>query len=505
MKTYLKNPKWIWLFLIIGFVFVFFSMWQINSMTNRLRKEEQRQVELWAKAISQKSEIVQKTKDLYIKTIEDERQDMQKFVEAYKIIISQPEDVELTSPEFKFYTDIITDNKTIPVIITDEFNNIQFSQNIDIPEGQNVLVGDLFKRFSVFPPFEYTVYGMKFRLFYAESEIYENLKDVLDQVIYTFISEVTDNSISIPVIITDFSQTKILAYGNMDSNQISPANYKATLSKFSKNSTPIKIALPMKQNGYIFYEKDTNITMLKYYPYLYTFVFLLFVFLVFQSLRAMKMTEQNFLWTGMSKETAHQLGTPISSLFAWIELLKANPDNQQACEEMNKDAERLKIVSQRFSQIGSKPTLKSQDIIQIINDSVAYIQHRSPKNINFITHLIQDKQVLIPCSRTLIEWSFENIFKNAIDAMEGSGTITLNFEEDKKKIYIDIIDTGKGLQKKQFKKIFKPGYTTKKRGWGFGLSLVKRIIEDYHKGKIYVKSSVVGQGTVFRIEFSKTK
>lgn len=504
MKKYYNNTRLLWVLLMIGFIIVFATLWQINVIINSLREGEQKQVEIWAKAISRKAEIVKQTQEFYGATLEEENRKMQQFIEAYKIILSQDDDADLTSPKLKFYTKILMDNKTIPVVVTDEFNNIQFSQNVDLKD-QKVLVGDLYKQFSQHKPWEYEVYGMKFRLYYKESEIYASLKSVMDEVIHSFLTEVTENTVSVPIIITNKEKTKILAYGNLDSNLVSKENVQNTLKEMASDNNPIEISLPLKQNGYIFYQKSANITILKYYPYLYMFVFVLFGVLMFQVFRAMKISEQNSVWIGMSKETAHQLGTPISSLMAWIELLKTNPENIETCKEMNKDVQRLNVVSQRFSQIGSNTVLEKQDITKTVKDMIDYISLRSPKKISFIDEIPNDMQVLIPYNRFLIEWTFENLFKNAIDAMEGDGTITVSMQTTDKKVYIDVSDTGKGIPKASFKKIFQPGFTTKKRGWGLGLSLVRRIVEEYHKGRIYVKSSVLNVGTTFRIELNKEK
>lgn len=504
MKKFLRNPKTLWYLILIGFVVVFFTLWQVNKMINTLRHEEQKQVELWAKAISKKAEMVTQTKDFYGKTIAEEQRKLEQFIEAYKIIMSQPEDVDLTSPKFKFYTKILMDNKMIPVVVTDEFNNIQFSQNVDLKPGQKTLVGDLYKKFSKNPPYEYEVYGMKFKLYYCQSYIYESLKSIMDELMNNFLTEITDNSISVPVVITDSTKKVALAAGNIDTNLVRPENLEHTLERMSAVHDPIKISLPLVQNGYIFYQKSFTLTLLQYYPLLYVFLFVVFGFLMFQVFRAMKLAEQNSVWVGMGKETAHQLGTPISSLMAWVELLKMNPDNEATCEEINKDIDRLNTVSKRFSQIGSNPTLKQENILPVIASTISYLSTRSPKRVSIESNIDAFTEIVVPFNSSLIEWTIENISKNAIDAMEGNGKITISLEEDDNKLYIDIADTGKGMPKSQFKKIFQPGYTTKQRGWGLGLSLVKRIVEEYHTGKIYVKSSVIGQGTTFRIELPKT-
>ncbi len=503
MKRFILNPKVLWYSLIVGFSIFLFSLWEINNVIKRLKDEEIKQVEIWAKAVSRKADMVKETKEFYDKTLEVEQIKLQRFVEAYKIILSQDENADLTSSNLQFYTKIIMDNKTIPVIITDEFNNIQFYQNV-VPEPQEkVLVGDLYKRFSHNKPLEYEVYGMKFKLYYTESNVFSNLRKVTDEVMYSFLSDVTNNGVSVPVIITDSAKRKVFACGNIDSSLLKADKIEATINNMLDDNTPIRISLPGKQYGYILYQKNKTISLLRYFPLVYIFFFILFGSLIYLVLRTIRSSEQNHLWVGMSKETAHQLGTPISSLTAWIELLRATPENVSTCEEMDKDIQRLSIITQRFSQIGSRPTLKPQNIIPIINNMVNYFSLRSPKKVVYINTVENYNEVVVPVNQFLIEWTLENLFKNAIDAMEGNGNIVISMEENEKRVFIDVSDTGKGMSKSMFKKIFHPGFTTKKRGWGLGLSLVKRIVEEYHRGKIYVKNSTINVGTTIRLELNK--
>lgn len=504
MKNFIKNPNILWYLLLIGFGVVLFSLWVINNVIKNLRDEEAKQVELWAKAISRKSDMVKQTQEFYNNTLKVEQKELQRFVEAYKIIMSMSEDVNLSSPELKFYTDVIMDNKNIPLVITDEFNNILFTQNIDPEPKEKVLVGDLYKKFTRNKPLEYETYGMKFRLYYTESNVFSNLQAVTDKIIYSFLDEITNNGVSAPVIITDSTMRNILAYGNMDKDKVLPKNMKKTIESLLDNdNTAIKIALPDNDYGYIIFEKNKTVSILQYFPILLLSFFILFACMLFLVLRTIKSSERNLVWVGMGKETAHQLGTPISSLMAWVEILRSNPENKETCQEMDKDIERLNIISQRFSHIGSKPDLKVQDVISIIDNVVRYMSSRCPKKITFINNAEHHCEVLLPVNQFLMEWSLENIFKNAIDAMKGTGTISISFTETTEKLYIDISDTGKGMSKSMFKKIFQPGFTTKKRGWGMGLSLVRRVIEDYHNGKVYVKNSVPETGTTFRIELNK--
>ncbi|PLW98672.1 MAG: ATP-binding protein, partial [Marinilabiliales bacterium] len=241
---------------------------------------------------------------------------------------------------------------------------------------------------------------------------------------------------------------------------------------------------------------------LSYYPYIQLGVIFLFILVSYFAFSVSRKAEQNQVWVGMSKETAHQLGTPISSLLAWLELLKIEGVRQDVYQEVEKDVKRLETITERFSKIGSAPVLKPINIVEVIDNAVQYIKSRASKKIQFVVDQPND-EILIPLNVALFEWVIENICKNAIDAMDGNGTIEINVQDHTQVVYIDIKDTGKGIPKSKFKTIFQPGYTTKERGWGLGLSLTKRIIESYHSGKVFIKSSELGKGTVFRIALKR--
>ena len=237
---------------------------------------------------------------------------------------------------------------------------------------------------------------------------------------------------------------------------------------------------------------------MRWFPYIQygiIFVFILIGYLLFSVSRR---SEENRVWVGMSKETAHQLGTPISSLMAWTELLKEMPVDQSIPQEIGKDVHRLETIAQRFSKIGSVPVLEDTDIVPIIEDFTNYLQTRISSMVN-ITFEKPDHPIVLPLNKQLFEWVIENLCKNSADAMEGKGSITVTITEEKNRVYIDVTDTGKGIPAKMQRRIFSPGYTSKSRGWGLGLTLARRIINNYHKGKLFVKSSVVGEGTTMRI------
>jgi len=250
------------------------------------------------------------------------------------------------------------------------------------------------------------------------------------------------------------------------------------------------------------YDDSTLLKLLGAYPYVQFAVFVVFVLVALFALLSMKRGEQDRVWVGLSKETAHQLGTPISSLMAWSEILQQNYPDDQLLPEMGKDVHRLEMIAERFSKIGSAPELVPEDVNASLQRVTEYIGRRSSSRVTIEGHYT-DHPLEVPMNSPLFEWVVENLFKNAIDAMDGEGTITADVIPSGDKVCIDITDTGKGIPKSHWKNVFSPGFTTKKRGWGLGLSLAKRIIEEYHKGRIYVRHSEPGKGTTFRIELHR--
>lgn len=250
------------------------------------------------------------------------------------------------------------------------------------------------------------------------------------------------------------------------------------------------------------YSDSLLLKRLAYFPYVQLVVVLLFFAVCFFAILSSKRAEQNLVWVGLSKETAHQLGTPISSLMAWTEVLKEKYPADELLPEMEHDVARLQCVAERFSKIGSKPEQEAHDLVSVIENAVEYVKHRSPAHVHYELSLPK-RPLLVRMNVQLVEWVVENLCKNAVDAMNGEGRITITVSHDEDKAIIDVADTGKGIAKSCHKRVFEPGYTTKKRGWGLGLSLAKRIMEQYHKGRIFVKNSAPGKGTTFRLELKK--
>ena len=313
---------------------------------------------------------------------------------------------------------------------------------------------------------------------------------------------VIENNNSVPIILTD-SASNIIRHRNLDSVKVGKPGYlKKVLNHMKVANEPIEIDFGEGNKNFIFFMDSILLTRLFYFPYIQLLIIVLFIFVSYFAFSTSRRAEQNSVWVGLSKETAHQLGTPTSSLNAWIELLKGGANPSSIVVELEKDAKRLEKITERFSKIGSKPLLTQTDLIKVLEGSINYLKTRCSEKIKFkLKHA--ENEVIVPINESLFEWVIENVCKNAMDAMNGSGEITLKTEDHSNNIFLDISDTGRGIPKSLFKTIFRPGYTTKTRGWGLGLSLSKRIIETYHSGRIYVLSSEINSGTTIRIELKK--
>jgi signal transduction histidine kinase len=338
---------------------------------------------------------------------------------------------------------------------------------------------------------------------WAEATRLISLPDTIQNV--EFLSTIIENNNTVPVILTDESDS-IISARNFDSHKAGDYRYiRKQLEKIKESNKPIINKLVNGHFNLIYYKDSIILTMLIYYPYIQLGLIILFIMASYQAFWSSRKAEQNQVWVGMSKETAHQLGTPTSSLAGWIEILQNNYPEISITGELARDVERLEKVTERFSRIGSKPSLTSEDIIAIISRTVDYLKSRASSKVKFIFNHNSRNEIIVPVNAALFEWVIENVSKNAIDAMEGIGEITIHIAETEKHAMIDISDTGKGIPKSAFKKIFNPGFTTKLRGWGLGLSLAKRIIEEYHNGKIFVRHSEVGKGSCIRIVMNKAK
>ena len=327
-----------------------------------------------------------------------------------------------------------------------------------------------------------------------------------DNIDLTLASQIQQQNADIPIIQTN-EKDSIIDSRNLDSSELASSRDYLTkkLKEFRSAHPPVILVLSKKP--YIadkyYYGDSTLLKQIRYYPLVQLFIVALFIFITLFAITTTNKSTQNQVWAGMAKETAHQLGTPLSSLQGWVEMLKENKDNRSIAEDMEKDVNRLKLISDRFGKIGSKPKLEEQNIVSQIENMVIYIKRRSTEKVTFEIKTTGPTPVLAKISGPLFDWVIENLLKNALDAMVGKGSITIKIKNEPVHVIIDVTDTGKGISKNNLVKVFKPGFTTKKRGWGLGLSLSKRIISQYHKGQLFVKSSEINKGTTFRIVLNK--
>lgn len=503
MNIYHQKQRWKLGLAATALLIVIASFWYTTDLVKRIKQNEKQKVELWAKAVQKKASLVKFTKELFEKIKIGEMQKAELFAEATRQLSSG--DLK-TDQDYSFVLKVLQDNTTVPVILTDDKDNIATSRNLDSArENDPAYLKEQLKTMKeLYAPMEIDVYkGLKQKLYHKDSKLFNDIKLVFDSLIKSFIIEVVRNSAEVPVIYTNQAKDSVIALGKTDSLLVNtPEKLRNKLEELSALNEPIPVDLGVGVQYYIFYAPSELVTQLKFYPYVQFGVIGLFLIIAYVLFSTARKAEQDQVWVGMSKETAHQLGTPLSSLMAWNEHLLSIGVDQSIIQEMQQDVKRLNTITERFSKIGSQPTLVEQNVNEVLVESIDYLKKRTSKNVNYYLNL-PPEPLYAEMSVPLFEWVIENICKNAVDAMDGKGEITVTLTGLPERICIDIKDTGKGIVKSKFKTVFEPGFTTKKRGWGLGLSLCKRIIEIYHKGKIYVQSSEPNKGTVFRIELKR--
>ena len=500
MNLYTNKKRWKWALAVVALLIVGASLWYTNFLVKSIAEQETNQVKMWAAAMEQHAGMMKSTEEFFNKVSEQEQMRVDLLAHAYRQVLDFS-----NNENTGIYLEIIKNNISIPLVITDDMGNIMFTNNLpDDQKDKKVFDAEMRQAYSKFQPIKINPgFGQIQWLYYNESLIYTELKAVLEDMINHFLEEITLNAVGAPVIITNADGTKILSYGNLDSLQMQNGDYvEHQLAMMRSENDPLEINFMNTGKAYIYYRTSDLVEQMKYFPVIQIIVIALYLLIAYLLFSWAHRSEQNQVWAGMAKETAHQLGTPISSLMGWVELLKMQEEPFAGTEEMEKDIERLQIVTDRFSKIGSIPVLEPNDIIPLIKDTMEYLQRRFSKKFEFDVQ-VPEGPLVLPLVPSLFRWVLENLTKNAVDAMGDHGKITLMLMDGPDEVIIDLSDTGKGIPKSQFNQVFKPGFTSKKRGWGLGLSLSKRIIEEYHKGKIFVKSSVMGQGTTFRIQMRK--
>lgn len=323
-----------------------------------------------------------------------------------------------------------------------------------------------------------------------------------DPAILELLPEIFSSNTTIPIIVTDKNHRPILDYGyymNIPEDIAgNPAAMQKLVHKMGRSYKPLESKFPDGNNQYIYYDNSRLLTNLQYFPLYIGLIILAYILFSFWFLNTIKKTDEGFVWAGLAKETAHQIGTPLSSMIGWIEILRMENPDSDGVNEIEKDITRLKTITERFSKIGSVPELNDMNLSETVQQNYDYLKNRISTKVNFKLNMpIGD--LLIPHNRILMSWVIENLVKNAVDAMKGQGNMDISVYEKNDNILIDFVDTGSGMSRQQARNVFKPGYSTKKRGWGLGLSLAKRVVTDYHKGELKIASTEPGKGTTFRI------
>jgi signal transduction histidine kinase len=480
MNVYSNKQRWKRLLLAVASVIVVATLWYSNDMARRIREEEQNKVRVWSEAIVKRAELVRYTQQLFEDLSGEERQKADRLADAYRLINDPPRGMDLT-----FVTDYLWSNRTIPVLIYDENDRLLYDLNV--PKSMNK---DSLKQAMLAQNEPIVFEGVGHTVYWNESVRFSELKEVMQDLINSFISETVINSASVPVVMMDSTRKAVLRFQRVDSAQVAdPARLQRLLQTMADSNEPITVDIPEAGRHYIYFADSAVLNQLRYYPLVQLIliaVFSLVAYLVFSSFRR---AEQDQVWVGMAKETAHQLGTPLSALMAWVGLLEEDGARKDYLDEMNQDILRLNMVVDRFSKIGSRPILKEQRVAEVIQSTVEYMIPRVSKNVELIFN-DTGSEVRAHLSPPLFSWVLENLIRNAVDAMDGNGKIQLRLEQHQNGLIVTVSDNGPGIPKSKRKEIFKPGYTTKARGWGLGLSLCKRIIESYHGGLIWVEEGI---------------
>lgn len=517
MKLYSNKQKWKIVLLFVALILVGVSLFYSNKIVSKVAQRERGRVTQWADAIKKRAELVKLTNSSFDELREKELGEMELWIAATKEI-SKASPLN-TQQSYDLPLQIINKNNDIPVIVLDQDDevsthiNLEFSVESlqeDCPSMGEEEVKKMFEDSlvrlaysweKINPSFTIEIYeGLFMTYFYNDSRDILRLENERDSLIQAFNNELIENTDLVPVVLTDSTRTNVIAT-NLSPEELSPDNLELKLTELANDNKPIDIQFSDADEYFVYYANSPELTQLQYFPYVQFLIIGLFILIGYVIFSTFRKAEQNQVWAGMAKETAHQLGTPISSLMAWIQLLEGMDIDKSIPKEMNKDIRRLSQVTDRFSKIGAGTQLKDADIVETTSSFLSYLRTRLPQKINLTFESVEE-EIIIPHNPPLFEWVIENICKNAIDAMEGEGKLSVKIFKEGGKVNIDISDTGKGMTPSQQRSVFQPGYTTKKRGWGLGLSLAKRIINEYHKGRLKVLQSEVGEGTTFRITLS---
>ena len=500
-KTSLKI---IYLFIGIAFAILIATHWTAQLIVSKMEKSEEQRVKNWASSLQQQSYLIDYTKNFFTQLEEEERKSAAIWQYAYQRMMSP-----INVSDFNFFIDIFSKNRTIPFIITDRNYSITDSHDPEVKVTVNgVLKDSILDMYKENPPLPFKRTGKEYLFFYRRSTLFTELQKAMNILSNSFNANILENVASIPVIVTDHTKKHIINFGNIDGEKLknNPEYLQKTLKQMQDEHEPVLLSdfgfEENKQPYYVFYQSSSLLDNLRLFPYILSLSVLFVLFGIILVFKYSQKSEQDRVWVGLSKETAHQLGTPLSSLLAWIEYFKAKegePIKIEDISEVERDVARLEIITQRFSKIGAVPELKEEDIVLILEKVVDYMKKRCSQKISFSINA-DTRGIYARVNAQLLDWVIENLCKNAVNAIcDRVGSIELSVNQRGESVNIDVKDTGNGISKKLFKTVFKAGYTTRNRSWGLGLTLSKRIVEKYHHGKLFVKESIVGKGTTFRI------
>ena len=500
MDLYSAKQRWKVVLIFISLLIIGSSLFVSNNMIQKIAERERSKAKEWATALKKKVELVELNARIFKSLREKEREKIQLVVEAQKTLLN-PSDLSLNQ-DLAFTLNIIESNKDIPVILLNDDGTLAQYRNLDT----NVLVNNSQEGILSLADqwrkegheFKINVFGdMHMSFLYGVSAEYLRLQKQSDSLITSFNKDLGNQSNLIPVLFFDPAKQRVIS-SNLPRKEVSPKHLNKTIANLSSQNPPIRMNFGSGEK-LLYFSDSPEVKQLIWLPYIQFGVVGLIVVIGYLLFSTYRKAEQNQVWAGMAKETAHQLGTPLSSLMAWVSYLENEDIDPMVPREMHKDLQRLEKITDRFSKIGSGAKLIEEDFVHTIEHNLNYLKARLSDKIDIEFTVDGQRPMIVLHNPSLMEWVVENICKNAVDAMGGVGKLKVHIQEVPEWVHVDITDTGKGLTQKQFKTIFQPGYSTKKRGWGLGLTLVKRIVEEYHKGKVFVVTSELDKGTTFRI------
>lgn len=509
----LYSSKQIWkvVLSIIALIIIGVSIWYTNQLTSKIQEEERLRVKLWSETVKKQAQHVNFSNQIFEQLKSEEEDNIKDWTLAMNEIAIRDFN------DYSFVTYFLTKHNKIPIItetVTYKGSNVKRSyegRNLEF-KVDSLITKDIYddslkslikKWDKRNKSIEIKSTANQSQIFhYGNSKLFEELKQKSDSLIQSFENELIASSASIPILYIDSANGEIKRTINIENERLKDSiSISKTIEDMESENEKITVSFG-ESTGYIYYAESSLLKQLRFYPWVQFVIIFLFLMVSYFLFSTFRKAEQNQVWAGMAKETAHQLGTPLSSLMAWVEIIKADGVPDSSIAEMNKDIDRLNTITDRFSKIGSNVKTKEENIFNSISESTNYLKSRVSQKVELIVN--GDKDAVANINSSLFEWVIENITKNAIDAIYGEkGSVKYLVQNKDNKVIIDITDTGKGIPSSNFKSIFNPGFSTKERGWGLGLSLVKRIVEEQLGGKIFVLSSKIDEGTTFRITLKK--